>query len=560
MAAAALSSLERERVLDRLEREAFDLVVIGGGISGAGIAREATLRGLSVALLEADDYAAGTSSRSSKLIHGGLRYLAHGDVALVRKTALERKRIHALAPHLAEPRWMLVPTRSRAGLLKFRAGIGTYEKLGAVADADRHRSFDAQELAREEPLLDREQFPFACAYREYATDDAHLVLANLRAAAALGAAVLNRVPVESIERPGGGRAEAVGIHCLETGRRTRVRARCIINAAGPWVENVQCLERPDAPPLLHLSKGVHVVIPAERLPVHHMLVLSTSDRRSIFAIRRGESVYVGTTDTSYAGEQRIWPEILREDVEYLLAPLARYLRGPAPTPDDVVGAWAGLRPLVAQPGKPPSEISRRDEIRVGPGGVVTLAGGKLTGYRPMARETLERAAAESDLRLAPAPVDEPPLPGGDFSGSLESLAAELGTQTGLPEATNARLVRLYGRESFELAALGHEALIADAPILAGEVDWSVTHEGAMTLIDVLYRRMRVPLYVPSAREAVLEPLAAKLASLLDWSAERRQAELDAARTRLAEDLAFRSEGVAPADPRLGSVSSRRSTR
>jgi glycerol-3-phosphate dehydrogenase len=172
---AALSTPDRARTLDALEREHFDSVVVGGGITGAGVAREAALRGLRVALLEARDFAAGTSSRSSKLIHGGLRYLAMGDVPLVRDTALERKRVFALAPHLAERRWMLVPARSYAGLLKFRAGLASYETLGAVEQADRHRNWDAGDLAREEPLLRRDRFPYACVYREYLTDVARLV-------------------------------------------------------------------------------------------------------------------------------------------------------------------------------------------------------------------------------------------------------------------------------------------------------------------------------------------------------------------------------------------------
>jgi len=208
-----LSTPARFAVLDRLEHERFDCVVIGGGISGAGVAREASLRGLSVALLEAEDFASGTSSRSSKLIHGGLRYLAMGDVSLVRTTALERKQIFRIAPHLAEPRWMVVPVRSYAGLLKFRAAITAYEKLGAVESADLHRNWGVNEIEREEPALDASVYKHACAYREYLTDDAHLVLANLRSAAGLGAAVLNHARVDAIvqeaSRAAGWRPSAV---------------------------------------------------------------------------------------------------------------------------------------------------------------------------------------------------------------------------------------------------------------------------------------------------------------------------------------------------------------
>src|SRR5262245_43200323 len=291
----ALATLARGAVLDRLERERFDCLVIGGGISGAGLAREASLRGLSVALLEAEDFASGTSSRSSKLVHGGLRYLAMGDVALVHKTARERKEIFRLAPHLAERRWLVVPTRSYAGLLKMRTAITTYEKLGGVTRADRHRNWSADDLAREEPTIDRAAFKHAVAYREYLTDDAHLVLANLRAAVGDGAAVLNHAPVDAIVRENGV-ASGVEASCRFTGRRVRVRARCVVNAAGPWVEAVRRLEDAASPPLLHLSKGVHVAVRAERLPVRHMILCTTRDRRSIFVIRHGAVVYIGTTD------------------------------------------------------------------------------------------------------------------------------------------------------------------------------------------------------------------------------------------------------------------------
>ena len=538
---AALDTCARSATLDRLERERFDLAVIGGGISGAGVAREASQRGLSVALLEAEDFASGTSSRSTKLIHGGLRYLAMGDVSLVRTTALERKQIFRLAPHLAERRWMVVPARSWAGLLKIRAGVTAYEKLGAVEGPDRHRNWGVREIEREEPLLDGSLWKHACAYREYHTDDAHLVLANLRSAAALGAAVLNHAPADAIALEAG-RAAGLEAVCRQSGRRVRVRARCVINAAGPWVEAVRRLEDAAAPPLLHLSKGVHVVVPAAKLPVRNFLLLDTLDRRSIFVMRLGAVVAIGTTDTSYGRGADVWPEITREDVDYLLEPPGRYLRDAKLTPDDVIGAWAGLRPLIAQPGKRPSEISRRDEVLVGPAGVLTLAGGKLTGYRPLARETVELAAELAGLSLAPALAEDPPLPGGDFDGDLDALAASLVRETGVSAAAAGRLVRLHGVEAREIAREGAQELIDG--VLASEVDFAVRKEAAVTLEDLLYRRLRTSLYAGRAREAAVAPAAARMAELLGWDYTRTQAEQQRARERLAADLAFQHESHA----------------
>ena len=540
MAATDLSTLDRPASLAQLESDAFDLAVIGGGITGAGIAREAALRGLSVALLEAEDFASGTSSRSSKLIHGGLRYLAQGEVGLVRETALERKQVFRLAPHLAERRWMVLPTRNRAALLRFRAAITTYEKLGAVEKEDLHRNWSAEDLEREEPALDRSSYPWACAYREYLTDDARLVLANLRAAAGDGAAVLNHARVEAIEQRDG-RACAVVVRCTLGGEVRRVRARCVVNAAGPWVEAVRRLQDPDAPSLLHLSKGVHVVLPASRVPVRNLLLVNAADRRSIFILRRGDIVFVGTTDTSYPDGAQVWPRITRADVEYLLEPLGRYLTIEPPGPGDVRSAWAGLRPLIAEPGKTPGEISRKDEILVGEAGVVTVGGGKLTGYRPVAGRTLEQVARVLDTALPPRAGEEPPLPGGDFAGDLDRLESELVRDSAVNPAEAARLARLYGTEARAVLGPDPRRLATGVPVFEGEVSWAVRSEGAARVEDVLYRRTRSALYDPEVRESIVTPIATLMAGLLDWSRDRVEKEVAAARARLAADLEFEPE-------------------
>lgn len=544
MSAPSLPALERPRLIDRLERESFDCLVIGGGITGAGIAREATLRGLSVALVEARDFASGTSSRSSKLIHGGLRYLALGDVVTVRATALERKVIHRIAPHLAVPEWMIVPTRSWAGAMKMRAGVTTYEKLGGVEVQDLHRVWSEEDLAREEPLLDGGRFRHAVVYREYVTDDARLVLANLRAAAAEGAVVLSRLRVDAILRDAG-RAAGVTAVCEETGRSVRVRARCVINAAGPWVDALRACEDATAAPLLHLSKGVHVVLPIERVPLRHVVILDAADRRSLFAVPHGRTLYIGTTDTSFVArahtDDATWPPVTLDDVAYLLEPLARTLRTSPVTPDEVIGAWAGLRPLISQPGRPPTEISRRDEVLIGPAGMVTIAGGKLTGYRPMARATLERAAELVGLRLRDAPDEDPVLPGGDFAGNIDVLAESVARDGGIPASAAARLVRLHGSEASDVVRAGAAALAPGLDIIAGEIDRAVSHEGALHLEDVVYRRTRAAWFEPGAREHALVPAACRMGALLGWDESRRSREIASTAARIDAELSFRTE-------------------
>ena len=281
----SLTPSSRSDRLDELEADRFDVVVVGGGITGAGVARDAAGRGLRVALLEADDFAAGTSSRSSKLIHGGLRYLAAGEVDLVRRTARERTAVHAIAPHLAEPCWMVVPARNWAAVTTFRAGIGTYEKLGGIDGADRHEVWKGDEITAHEPHLRTDPYGYAVAYREYLTDDARLVLATLRAAVATGAVVANRVPVVAMVHAGdGARIDGVVVRCATTGRELTVRADVVVNAAGPWVEGIARMEQdPPATPL-HLSKGVHVVVPRSRFPATHLVICNTPDKRSIFVI------------------------------------------------------------------------------------------------------------------------------------------------------------------------------------------------------------------------------------------------------------------------------------
>jgi glycerol-3-phosphate dehydrogenase len=247
---------------------------------------------------------------------------------------------------------------------------------------------------------------------------------------------------------------------------------------------------------------------------------------------------VGTTDTTYEPGAETWPSITREDVDYLLAPVTRDFSVAPPQSEEVVAAWAGLRPLIAEPGKKPAEISRRDEVWVGSRGVITVAGGKLTGFRLMAQETLGKAAEVTGLRMAPPAREEPPLPGGDFSGEVDGLAAKLTSESGLDAATAARLARLYGSEAGDVAVLGPTPLVPGAHAVAGEVEWAVRVEAASSVEDVLYRRTRCALYDPDAREAAVAPIAERMAALLGWDEARRGKEEREARARLAEELAF----------------------
>ncbi len=342
MTGASLDLRDRDRLFDSLRSGVFDVVVIGGGITGAGVARDAAMRGLRTALVEARDFGSGTSSRSSKMIHGGLRYLAMGDVGLVREAASERKVVQAIAPHLARETPFVMPVKAAATIAKLRTGLWTFEKLGSVPKNRRHVVWSAAELAANEPAVASAGMAGAVVYPEYLTDDARLVLANVRSAAAHGAVVANYAEVTAIEADRG-RANAVLLRDTLGERIARLSARAIVNAAGPWVDAVRGLEAGGAPARLKLSKGVHLVLAKARLGVSRTIIFPAADRRSVFAVPKGETTYLGTTDTFYPDAED-WPEITAGDVDYLLAAANAWFTVPALTGADVASAWSGVRP------------------------------------------------------------------------------------------------------------------------------------------------------------------------------------------------------------------------
>ncbi|MFU8814707.1 MAG: FAD-dependent oxidoreductase [Pseudomonadales bacterium] len=537
------------RRLAELDEQPFDLVVVGGGITGAGVARHAAQAGLRTLVLDAADFAAGTSSRSTKLIHGGLRYLAMGDIALVRESALERKSLLAMAPHLTEPAWMLVPAASRLQFLKLRIGITLYEWLGAVAAAERHRNWARGDLQVEEPLLDRERLPWACVYREYLTDDARLVLATLRSATRLGALACNYVRVLAVTPSAGGCRVRVVDEI--TGFERELQCAALVNATGPWVEGL-LQQRQDGLARLHLSKGVHLVVSRKRLPVRQMVMMTARDGRPVFAIPRGDVTYLGTTDTSYRGAPDHWPEVLPADVAYLLDTVNAHFQVPPLTEPDVVASWAGLRPLINQPGKAPKEMSRRDEIWR-QDAMITVAGGKLTGFRKMAQEAM---AAVSEVLGRDVAMPEPlaPLPGGEVR-DVPALAVEVARRYQVDSGVARRLVGLYGSEVY--GVLGERPTPLSASTFAEEVAWGVEVEGARTLEDLIYRRLRAAWFLPEEQDEVLTGAAALLAVRDGWDVARRESEVARVRERLADELGFAQAERLPAEVEQAQSVSRR---
>ena len=535
MTGERLDLRDRDRLFDALEAQTFDLAIIGGGITGAGVARDAALRGLSVALVEARDFASGTSSRSSKMIHGGLRYLAQGDLALVREAASERQIVQDIAPHLARETPFVIPAKNAAVVAKLRAGLWTFEKLGGVAKSRKHEVWSLAELRAREPAVDTADLTGAVVYPEYLTNDARLTLANVRGAAGAGATVANYAAVRAILLEGG---KAVGLTLVETlpgapARQARLSARVIVNAAGPWVDAVRALEAADAPPRLQLTRGVHLTAPRARLPISRTIIMTAADRRGVFAVPKGDMVYLGTTDT-FTDEAATWPGIGRADLDYLLEACARRFSTPPLMASDIVSGWSGVRPLVGEAGKSASDISRKDELWTGPAGVLSIAGGKLTAYRRMAQRVVDAVETRLDRRGAPCRTADEALVGGD--GEPEHLRRSL-TARGLSAEAADRLVGLYGAES--------EAVVADGGDAAAEARHAVASEGALTLEDYWARRSGRAWFDADGGLGALESAAQAMAGPLGWSPARVTEEIAACRNLHAADMsAVRAAAVA----------------
>jgi len=534
--APPLSPETREATLARLPAERLDLLVVGGGITGAGIARDAALRGLAVALVERTDFAAGTSSRSSKLIHGGVRYLEQGDVALVRESATERQVLRRLAPHLTVPLRMVMPTYGRAMHAKLAVGLWTFEKIASVPADERHAMWSREETLHHEPTLDGRHLFGAATFTEYLTDDARLVLATVKGAQAGGALCVNHVAVTALEPAP--TETVVRLRDALGGADYRVSARVVVNAAGPWVDEVRALAGARRGPRLHLTKGIHLVVPHVRLPVGHAVVMQARDRRSVFAVPRDGATYIGTTDTDH-GPPVDHPEVTAEDAEYLLDAANRCFTGPPLAPTDVTGTWAGLRPLLHEEGKRPSEISRKDEIMVDTAtGLVSIAGGKLTTYRRMAERVVDLVCERLGHRV-PCRTDAVPLPGGERLP--EEVARKL---LALPAGAAERLVRLYGAEAETIAARGGETVPGLPIVLRGEVEHVLDAEMTLTLEDLLERRTRLLLFDPHQGLDGLEAVASTAAARLGWTPARTAAEIDAYRA-LAASLRIAGTGGSP---------------
>ena len=528
----------RSAALARLGSETFDLLVIGGGINGAGIARDGAMRGLRTALVEHADFASGTSSRSSKLIHGGFRYLEQGDVRLVLEACRERERLRRLAPHLVRPQEFIFPVYEGGpvGRFKLAAGLWAYDLMAGLWNVHRHRMLSARATRQAEPALRTEGLRGAGRYWDCRTDDARLVLETILAAVREGGVAVSYARVTALLKENGRIAGARLVDRLGGGE-VSVRARVVVNATGPWVDAVAVLDAP-APPRLRLTKGVHVLVPRARVGNRAAVVLhAVKDGRVMFVIPWKEQTLVGTTDTDHEGGPDVPAVVEAADVSYLLETVNHYFPAARLSRADVTSAFAGLRPLIAPPAGAavaPSSVSREEEIFASPSGLISIAGGKLTTHRLVAAAVVERVIdalrrGGERRRFGRSRTGTVPLPGGTAPPDSVAAAVLSHDGNGLAPPVIGHLADRYGSRVGELLhRVAADRRLADPivptlPDPRAEVLEAVEHEGALTVEDVLRRRTQISLREETEGVRVAGEVAALMAGPLGWTPEAARA-------------------------------------
>ncbi|CAN5635305.1 glycerol-3-phosphate dehydrogenase/oxidase [soil metagenome] len=569
MHSAQLGPAQRRAALDRMASEVFDIVVVGGGVTGAGAALDAASRGLSVALVEARDYAAGTSSRSSKLIHGGLRYLEQLNFALVREALRERTLLlTVLAPHLVRPVPFLYPLRHHVWERAYvGVGVALYDLMAGRSPLPRHRHLTRRGALRRVPALRRDALVGAVAYHDAQVDDARHTLTVARTAARYGAALATSARAVGFLREGE-RVAGVRVRDLEGGADLDVRARQVINATGVWTDDVQALIGRGRI-RVQASKGVHLVVPRDRIHSDSGIILRT-ESSVLFVIPwpvppAQRHWIIGTTDTDWE-LGKAHPAASRADIDYLLGRVNAVLRH-ALTPADVEGVYAGLRPLLAGESEATSKLSREHAVVRSVAGMVTVAGGKYTTYRVMAADAVDLAAAGLDRRVPPSPTAETPLFGAAGYRAAWNGRDRLAAGSGLHVARVEHLLGRYGSRVGELLDLiaGRPELGRPIPgaedYLAVEAVYAASHEGALHLDDTLTRRTRISIETWDRGVAAAEPVARLMGEALGWDhaavereVEHYRARVDAERESQAQhdDRTADAARMGAPDVRMGS--------
>ncbi|EFU40230.1 FAD dependent oxidoreductase [Paenibacillus vortex V453] len=551
----SFSSLDRKRRFEGIAESTYELIVIGGGITGAGIALDAVTRGMSVLLVEMQDFAAGTSSRSTKLVHGGLRYLKQLEVGMVAEVGKERAVVYENGPHVTTPEWMLLPIHQGGTFGKFSTSVGllVYDFLAGVKRGERRSMLSVSETLKREPLLKQEGLKGGGYYVEYRTDDARLTLEVMKEAAARGAVLFNYAKAESLNYDTNGRITGITVRDMLDGEVRTVTGTKIVNAAGPWVDQVREMDKSKKGKMLQLTKGVHLVIDQSKFPLRQAVYFDTPDGRMVFAIPRDGKTYVGTTDTVYKANP-VRPLITVEDRDYILKAIHYMFPDVKLSAADVESGWAGVRPLILEEGKSPSEISRKDEIWESPSGLITIAGGKLTGYRKMADTVVDlvakRIQEQGGQTFGPGITKNLPISGGHIGGSRQfpefvRKQADIGAAQGIDRKLAEQWAQMYGSnvtELFRLASAGSDQAEASALPVSVLVPlmYAIQYELASKPTDFFIRRTGSLLFNIQWTRKWKEPVMDYMASVLAWSEQQRT---EYAR-ELDEELASATQPIA----------------
>jgi glycerol-3-phosphate dehydrogenase len=526
-----LSSLHRESIIQSLRGGVYDLLVIGGGITGAGIALDAASRGLKTALVEKNDFAFGTSSRSTKLIHGGLRYLKQLEFGLVKEVGSERAVVHRLAPHLVVPEKMLLPLYEKRGFgsLLTSFGLKLYDWLAGVKPEDQRKMLTKSQTLAHEPLLRQDDVKGGAIYAEYRTDDARLTIEIIKTAARHGAEVLNYCKVTDFIYDDG-KITAVKMQDQIGTDEFMIKAKVVVSATGPWVDELREIDRSKTGKYLHLTKGIHLVVASEKLPVRQAIYFDVEDGRMIFAIPRGRTTYIGTTDTNYTGSIDD-VEATREDAEYLVRAVNRTFPEVKLALSDIESSWAGLRPLIHEEGKSASELSRKDEIFESPSGLISIAGGKLTGYRKMAERVVDLVVATTfeSLDLKNCFTEKISLVASGFENDREvksycALISGRIQKFGLNVVYANYLVSNYGKQA-DLILNDLKTGDMERELALAELRFTVQHEMAVKPLDFIVRRTGILYFYKNRIAHIKQAVLGEFQHLFGWSTERMQLEM-----------------------------------
>ncbi|EPA8842728.1 glycerol-3-phosphate dehydrogenase/oxidase [Listeria monocytogenes] len=535
------SAFDRETIERNLQEGKFDLVIVGGGITGAGIALDATSRGMSVALVEMGDFASGTSSRSTKLVHGGLRYLQQFEIKEVADLGKERAIVYENGPHVTTPEWMMLPFHKGGNMGKTTAsfGIRLYDYLAGVKKNERRKILSAKETLAKNPFVKKDGLKGSGYYVEYRTDDARLTIEVMKKAVELGANAINYTKAEHFLYDDNKQVVGVTVTDRLSGKAYDIKGHRVINAAGPWVDKVRKLDYATNNKHLRLTKGIHLVIDKQKFPMEQAVYFDTPDGRMVFAIPRDKKVYVGTTDTVY-DEAVINPKALESDHNYVIKAINYMFPDVHITEKDIESSWAGVRPLIYEEGKDPSEISRKDEVWFSESGLITMAGGKLTGYRKMAEKLLDDVskslAKETGKKYKPVQTKHLPISGGNIGGSeqleafLSKKAKEGNNRFGWTLEEGREMAKRFGSNIDQLFTYAQEHKEQNETTLPNslyaELRYSIQHEAVTTPIDFLLRRTGYLLfdmpYLLEWKDAVVDEMAKQF----HWSDDVKQTYIE----------------------------------